>query len=101
MMINEENVKHVALLAKLEFQDEEITRFTQQIDDIINMVEQLEELDTTDVPVTTHGLQTYSVMRKDVAVPGTDREKLFENVKSAKDGLIKVPAMIDNGEAGA
>ena len=99
--IDEKEVKHVALLSKLEFQAEEVSGFTQQIGDIISMVEQLEELDTTDVPVTTHGLEVSSVMRKDKATPGMDRNELFKNVKTSQDGLIKVPAMIDNGEAGA
>ncbi|MCA9765798.1 MAG: Asp-tRNA(Asn)/Glu-tRNA(Gln) amidotransferase subunit GatC [Carnobacterium sp.] len=97
--INE--VKHVALLSKLEFQEEEIARFTKQIDDIITMVEHLDEVDTKGVPVTTHGLEVASVMRKDIATPGMDRDELFKNVKTQQDGLIKVPAMIDNGEAGA
>lgn len=99
--ISEEEIKHVALLSKLEFQEEEITGFTKQLDAIIKMVEQLEELDTKDVPVTTHGLKISSVMREDKAIPGMDRKELFKNVKMEKDGLIQVPAMIDNGEAGA
>ncbi|WP_034552733.1 Asp-tRNA(Asn)/Glu-tRNA(Gln) amidotransferase subunit GatC [Carnobacterium funditum] len=99
--IDVKEVKHVALLSKLEFQEEEISGFTKQLDAIITMVEQLDELDTKDVPVTTHGLEVSSVMRKDKVTPGMDRNELFKNVKTQQDGLIKVPAMIDNGEAGA
>lgn len=99
--IDVKEVKHVAVLSKLEFQEDEILEFTKKIDAIITMVEQLDELDTKDVPVTTHGLDVSSVMRKDIATPGMDRDELFKNVKTQQDGLIKVPAMIDNGEAGA
>lgn len=101
MAITEEDVKHVAKLAKLEISDKGIAHFTEQMDAIIDMVEHLDELDTENVPVTVHGLRTYNVMREDKAVPGTDRELLFKNVKEEKDGLIKVPAIMDNGEAGA
>ena len=101
MAITEEDVKHVAKLAKLEISDKSITHFTEQMDAIMHMVEQLDELDTENVPVMVHGLRTYNVMREDKAVPGTDRELLFKNVKEEKDGLIKVPAIMDNGEAGA
>ena len=52
MAITANEVKHVASLAKLEFTDEELQKFTGQMDEIINMVEQLGEVDTTDVPVT-------------------------------------------------
>ncbi|MSE09774.1 Asp-tRNA(Asn)/Glu-tRNA(Gln) amidotransferase subunit GatC, partial [Lactobacillus salivarius] len=49
MAIGSEEVKHVAGLAKLAFKDEELAKFTGQMDEIINMVQQLSEVDTTDV----------------------------------------------------
>lgn len=101
MAISEEEVRHVAKLAKLEFKPEEIAHFTEQMSDILDMVEQLNSVDTTDVPVTTHGVVLKNVMRPDVAEPGTDRELLFKNVKTAEDGMIQVPAILDNEVEGA
>lgn len=100
MAITANEVKHVASLAKLEFTDEELQKFTGQMDEIINMVEQLGEVDTTDVPVTSTVTEEVNVMREDVAVKGTDRTVLMENVPEEKDGLIKVPAIIDESEEG-
>ena len=87
-------------MAKLEFTDEELQKFTGQMDEIINMVEQLGEVDTTDVPVTSTVTEEVNVMREDVAVKGTDRTLLMKNVPEEKDGLIKVPAIIDESEEG-
>lgn len=101
MAVTEEDIKHVAKLAKLEIGNDDIEHFTDQMDRIIHMMEQLDELDTDNVPIMTHGMETYSVMREDKAIPGTDREKLFKNVKRSQDGLVKVPAMIDNSEGDA
>ena len=100
MAITANEVKHVASLAKLEFTDEELQKFTGQMDEIINMVEQLGEVDTTDVPVTSTVTEEVNVMREDVAVKGTDRTLLMKNVQEEKDGLIKVPAIIDESEEG-
>lgn len=100
MVITANEVKHVASLAKLEFTDEELQKFTGQMDEIINMVEQLGEVDTTDVPVTSTVTEEVNVMREDVAVKGTDRTLLMKNVPEEKDGLIKVPAIIDESEEG-
>ena len=100
MAITANEVKHVASLAKLEFTDEELQKFTGQMDEIINMVEQLGEVDTTDVPVTSTVTEEVNVMREDVAVKGTDRNLLMKNVPEEKDGLIKVPAIIDESEEG-
>lgn len=49
MAIEESEVRHVAKLAKLSFADHEILHFTEQMSDIIDMVEQLKEVDTTGV----------------------------------------------------
>ena len=97
MAITANEVKHVASLAKLEFTDEELQKFTGQMDEIINMVEQLGEVDTTDVPVTSTVTEEVNVMREDVAVKGTDRTLLMKNVPEEKDGLIKVPAISEEG----
>lgn len=101
MAINEETVKHVAKLAKLKFEEDEIHDFTDEMDQIIEMVEKLENLDTEGVEGTYHGNQNVSVLRKDKAEEGTNRDELFKNVKSEKDGFIEVPAILDNGESGA
>lgn len=101
MAINEETVKHVAKLAKLKFEEDEIHDFTEEMDQIIEMVEKLENLDTEGIEGTYHGNQNTSVLRKDEAEEGTNREELFKNVKSEKNGSIEVPAILDNGESGA
>lgn len=97
MSITVEDVKHVAKLAKLQFDDKQIESFTNQLSDIIHMVEQLKEVDTTDVPVTTHGYEVVNVFREDNSEKGTDRAELLKNVPEHQDGFIKVPAMLDGG----
>lgn len=101
MAITEEQVKHVAKLSKLSFSEEELADFTNQLDKIIDMVELLEEVDTTGVPFTSNVNESINVMREDVATPGMDRKELMRNVPESENGYIKVPAIMDNGEAGA
>lgn len=98
MAIEESEVRHVAKLAKLSFADHEILHFTEQMSDIIDMVEQLKEVDTIGVEVTTHGYSLVNVLREDVPVKGTDRDLLMRNVKTSEDGFIQVPAIMGEGE---
>ena len=98
MAIEESEVRHVAKLAKLSFTDHEILHFTEQMSDIIDMVEQLKEVDTTGEEVTTHGYSLVNVLREDVPVKGTDRDLLMRNVKTSEDGFIQVPAIMGEGE---
>lgn len=100
MAISAEEVRHVAALAKMAVTDEELTKFTAQMDDILGMVEQLQEVNTTDVPMTYNVTDARNVMRPDEAVPGTDRAELMKNVPESEDGYIKVPAIIDESEEG-
>lgn len=101
MAISEEQVKHVAKLAKLSFSQEELHEFTSQLGKIIDMVETLEEVDTNGVPFTSNVGETINVMREDVATEGWSRKELMRNVPESENGYIKVPAIIDNEEGGA
>ena len=90
-----EEVKHVATLARLAITDAEAEKFAEQLGKITEYVEQLSELDTTNVEPTTHVLPLVNVMRKDVAEKGLDREKMLLNVKEHENGQVKVPAIMD------
>ena len=81
--------------------DDELHEFTSQLGKIIDMVETLEEVDTEGVPFTSNVAETINVMREDIAAEGWNRQELMRNVPESEDGFIKVPAIIDNGEAGA
>ena len=94
-MISKESVAHVAGLAKLAFTDAELQQYTNQLDEILNMVAQLETVDTTDVPVTTQSIHLENVMREDVAHNDTKIADLLANVPTKKGTLIQVPSIID------
>ena len=101
MTISAEEVKHVANLSKLSFNEDELQDFTVQLGKIIDMVETLAEVDTTDVAFTSNVTDLINVMREDVVAPGWDRDELMKHVPESEDGFIKVPAIMDDGEAGA
>ncbi len=52
--ITKEQVLHVAYLARMSLTEEEVEKFTKDLDDIIGSAEQLNEVDTTNVEPTTH-----------------------------------------------
>ncbi|HEL2739159.1 Asp-tRNA(Asn)/Glu-tRNA(Gln) amidotransferase subunit GatC [Streptococcus sp. A11] len=97
MKISEAEVRHVAKLSKLEFTDQETAEFATTLSKIVDMVELLNEVDTTGVPVTTTMADRKNVLRADVAEQGESREDLFKNVPESKDFYIKVPAILDVG----
>lgn len=93
--ISKEEVKHVADLARLTFTEEEVEKFTTQLDAIIGFAEQLNELDTTNVEPTSHVLDIKNVFREDVAIPGLPREEVLKNAPDHQDGLFRVPSILE------
>ncbi|WP_444964791.1 Asp-tRNA(Asn)/Glu-tRNA(Gln) amidotransferase subunit GatC [Pediococcus pentosaceus] len=98
--ITKKDVEHVATLAKLKFNDEQLEKFTDQIEDIINLVDTLNEVDTTNVEPTFNVTDQLNRMREDVAVRSNDKEALLANAPETENGFIRVPAILDeSGEA--
>ena len=98
-MVQPNDIKHVAKLAKLEIESSKIADFTTEFNAIIDFVEQLAEVDTTGVEPTYHGNQLLNVFREDVAKPGVERDVMLANAKTTKDGFIQVPAIMESEEA--
>jgi len=93
--ISKEQVYHVANLARLEINDQEAEKFTKQLDDIINLAELLNEVDTSNIKPTSHVFNIQNVMREDVAEKGLPREEVLKNAPDHKDGQIRVPSIIE------
>ncbi|TLS36026.1 Asp-tRNA(Asn)/Glu-tRNA(Gln) amidotransferase subunit GatC [Pseudalkalibacillus caeni] len=93
--ITKEQVKHVAHLARLSFNEDEIETFTEQLDNIISFAEQLNELDTTGVEPTTHVIDVKNVLREDETWESLSREETLKNAPDQENGQVKVPSIIE------
>lgn len=92
--ISNEQVKHVANLARLAITEEEAEKMAKELDAIITFAETLNELDTENVEPTYHVLDMKNVLREDVAQKGLPREEVLKNAPDHQDGQIKVPAIM-------
>ena len=100
--ITEQQVEHVAELAKLEFPKDELSKFTTQLGNIIDMFEDLEAVDTDGVEPMTSATDRVNVMCEDKAVKSSkdEQEALLNNAPETDGGYIKVPAILDESEDG-
>ena len=69
------------------------------LDSILDYAEQLSELDTEDVEVTTHVVPVSALLRDDIAQPSLSNELALQNAPASEEGAFLVPKVID-GEAG-
>ncbi|WP_421383016.1 Asp-tRNA(Asn)/Glu-tRNA(Gln) amidotransferase subunit GatC [Bacillus salacetis] len=93
--ISEDQVKHVAHLARLAITEEEVQKFTTQLDAIIGFAEQLNELDTQNVNPTSHVLEMKNIMREDKPVKGLPQEEVLKNAPDHQDGQVRVPSVLE------
>lgn len=94
MAITQKEVEHVALLARLNFSEEELEAFTRQLGDILESIKKLEELDTTDVEPMAHVLPVHNVFREDEVKEGLPRDAALEGAPDVEEGQFKVPKIV-------
>ncbi len=90
-----EQVSRVAFLARLELSNAEKARLTTELNDILVQFERLQELDTENVPPTSHSLPLQNVLRDDVAQPSLPREAATQNAPEKRDGNFIVPQIME------
>ena len=93
--ITSDDVQHVATLARLEFNETDIEEFTHQLARILDYIGKLNELDTTEVPPTSHPLTLRNVVKEDVAKSSYNRDVVLERAPSAEEGYFEVPKVIE------
>lgn len=94
-MIDREQVRKVAHLARLELTPEEEEQFTTQLGSILDYFEQLNELDVTNVPPTTRAIDVSNVTRPDNLEPYPDREAILQNAPEQEGDFFKVPKILN------
>ena len=93
-MIDREQVRKVALLARLQLTPAEEEQFTTQLGSILDYFEQLSELDVTDVPPTARAIDVSNVTRLDELQPYPDREAILNSAPDQESNFFKVPQIL-------
>lgn len=97
-MLSEEEVRHVAKLARLGLTDEEIKRFTGQLSNVLSYIDVLSEVETEGVPLTCQVTGLSNVSRADEVVNGwCTREELLGTSELPVDSKqLRVMTVIKN-----
>ena len=96
MKISKDDVIHVAELARLEFGEEELEKFTDQLGNILEYIEKLSELDTKGVEPTSHVLDISTPLREDRVEEWITAEEALQNAPEREDDFFPVPKVIDD-----
>jgi aspartyl-tRNA(Asn)/glutamyl-tRNA(Gln) amidotransferase subunit C len=91
-MLDRAQVLHVARLARLELDEDEVERMAAELSHVLGHVDRVRELDLTDVAPTSHAVDVAGVMRADEPQPCLDRDVILAAAPEPVDGGFGVPS---------
>lgn len=95
MRITSKEVEHVATLARLKLEPDEVSNFTDQMDAIISYVDKLSELNTDGIVPTSHAVPMENAFRTDDVRQAIGTENALANAPDRVDGFFRVPKVIE------
>ena len=93
-LISVADVNYVAKLAHLDFNEEQKEDMVDKLGSILEYMQQLADIDTTDVAATTHVLPLANVFRDDVVGPTLSNEDALSNAPDREGNFFKVPKIL-------
>ena len=91
MAISDDDVLHVARLARLRLDPDDVGRMREQLSTILGHVQELSKLDLGDVAPTAHALDLANSVREDRARPSWPRDDVLRGAPDPADGGFRVP----------
>ena len=92
--ISADDVRKVAILARLDLPEEKIATYTCQLESILDYVSQLAGIDTEGVPETTRAVEVTNVTREDGVTPTPVREDILNQAPLREGDFFRVPKIL-------
>jgi aspartyl-tRNA(Asn)/glutamyl-tRNA(Gln) amidotransferase subunit C len=92
-MISEDDVRHVARLARLYLSPDEAARMTDELAKILGHIDKMGELELGEVAPTAHVLEVVNVYRADKARPSWRTSEVLRNAPAVSEDCFRVPKM--------
>lgn len=94
MQVSNEEILHIAKLANLNLKEEEIEKYKENLQEILNFANVVNNAKVEGLTETIGANDAYNVFRKDEIVQNFDREELLQNAPEKQEGMFKIPKVI-------
>lgn len=94
MALSEQEVRHVAGLARLDLTDEEVAALAPQLSEILTYAEQVGEVAADDVEPMVHPFPVTNVMRPDLPAASLPRDVVLSQAPDAREDRFAVPRIV-------
>lgn len=95
MAISKEEIIHIAKLASLNLSEEEIEKYTGDMQEILEFANMINNVNTDEMNETVAVNEKSNVLRKDEVVNFENRELLLSNAPSQDEGMFRIPKVIN------
>jgi|TARA_B110000879_G_scaffold210935_1_gene302192 aspartyl-tRNA(Asn)/glutamyl-tRNA(Gln) amidotransferase subunit C len=95
MSIERKEIEKLATLSRIAINDETINEVSQRLDSVLQLVDQLQAVDTTGVEAMSHPMQATQRLREDEVSEINQREALQAIAPDTEEGLFLVPKVIE------
>ena len=95
MKVDRQEVEHVAMLARIELSAPEREGYAEQLSAILEFFDRLKEVDTRDVPATSHVLDIVNAWRPDESAASLDVAEALANAPDPAGRFFRVPRIMD------
>jgi aspartyl/glutamyl-tRNA(Asn/Gln) amidotransferase C subunit len=96
MSISLDEVQHVARLARLELEPEELLAFQAELNALLGHFQDIQSLDVSEFEPRPHAVMLHDVFGDDIPRTGLDREAALRNAPRTRAGLFLVPTIIED-----
>ncbi|MBI2980436.1 MAG: Asp-tRNA(Asn)/Glu-tRNA(Gln) amidotransferase subunit GatC [Chloroflexi bacterium] len=96
MKLSREEVRHIALLARLGLTEAEVDRLEEQLSNILENFEVLQQVDTSNVPPTSQSIALQNIVSDDKVAPSLSQEQVLANAPRKEGDFFRVQAVLEN-----
>ena len=94
MKVSKEEIMHIANLAQLNIEENEIEKYQENLEDILNFADIVNKAPVDDLNITVGANEAKNVFRKDEVKVFEDNEALLANAVSQEQNMFKIPRVL-------
>ncbi len=95
MQVSKEEILHIAKLANLNLKEEEVAKYMENLEEILNFANVVNKAPIQGLEETIAINEAYNVFRKDEIIQTIEREELLQNAPEQQEGMFKIPKVIN------
>ena len=95
MQLSRKEVLHIALLARLGLTETDVTKLREQLSNILENFEELQQVDTSNIPPTAQSITLQNVLSKDEVTPSLPQSQVLANAPQKEGDFFRVRAILE------